>query len=75
MTDKDWAKIDYDFNKTRKKLIRCLKKLDDELQLSSTVSGSECEALRCLIDYVKSRYKYASLNWKIVKEEGDRNEM
>lgn len=72
MTEKDWAKMDYDYNKTRKKLIRGLRNLDNELQLSSTISGSECEALRCLIDHIKSRYQYASLNWKIAQKEGEK---
>lgn len=72
MIEKDWAKRDYDYNKTRKKLIRGLRKLDDELQLSTTITGSEYEALECLIDYVRSRYKYAALNWKIAQKEGDK---
>lgn len=70
MTEKDWAKKDYDYNKTRRKLISALKKLDNELQLSSTITGSERDAFWCLIHYVKSRYENASLNWKIVQKEG-----
>ena len=71
MTEKDWAKLDYDYNKTRMKLISGLKKLDNDLQLSSKITGSECDALWCLINYIKSRYEYASLNWKIAKKEGE----
>lgn len=71
MTEKEWAKMDYDYNKTRKKLISALKKLDRELQLSSTITGAEHDAFWCLIFHIKSRYDYASLNWEIVQKEGD----
>lgn len=59
--DTYWAKKDYGYNKTRKKLIIGLKKLDAELKLSSTISASERDTLWCLIDYVKNRHECASL--------------